>query len=267
MNCRRLLYFLIAVVALGGVASAAAGTSLFESGGFARITEIVDGDTVILSDMRQVRLVGLQAPKLPLGRKNFSKWPFADEAKAALENLALDRDLELRYGGRRIDRHGRILAHLYRKDGLWIQGEMLRLGFARIYTFSDNRALAKEMYALEREARAAQRGIWGHAYYAVRTVGQAAAYIDTFQLVEGRVLAVAQVKGRTYLNFGPDWRTDFTVAISARAAKTFREAGIDLAAMKDKQVRVRGWLKRENGPMIEATHPEQIEFLELSHQR
>jgi len=27
-------------------------------------------------------------------------------------------------------------------------------------------------------------------------------------------------------------------------------------------VRVRGWLKPRNGPMIEASHPEQIELLE-----
>lgn len=267
MLSRRLLCLLFVVAALGGAARASAGMSSLESGGSARVTEVIDGDTVVLSDTRQVRLVGLQAPKLPLGRKNFPKWPLADEAKATLENLALERDLELRYGGQRVDRHGRILAHLYRKDGLWIQGEMLRLGFARVYTFSDNRALAKEMYALEREARAAQRSIWGHAYYAVRTVGQLAAYIDTFQLVEGRVLAVAQVKGRTYLNFGPDWRTDFTVAISAKSLKAFRATGMAPIALKDKRVRIRGWLKRENGPMIEATHPEQIEFLELSHQR
>ena len=72
-----------------------------------RVTEIVDGDTVVLADGRQVRLVGIQAPKLPLGRKGFEPWPLAGEAKAALGQLALGRELRLGFGGRRQDRHGR----------------------------------------------------------------------------------------------------------------------------------------------------------------
>ena len=38
--------------------------------------------------------------------------------------------------------------------------------------------------------------------------------------------------------------------------------GFDLAAYDGRRVRVRGWLKSLNGPMIEVTHPEQIEVLE-----
>ena len=61
----------------------------------ARVVRIVDGDTLVLADRRQVRLVGIQAPKLPLGRAGFKAWPLAEEAKAALAGLALDRDLGL----------------------------------------------------------------------------------------------------------------------------------------------------------------------------
>ena len=53
-----------------------------------RAVEIVDGDTLVLEDGLQVRLVGTQAPKLPLGRPNFQTWPLATEAKAALARLA-----------------------------------------------------------------------------------------------------------------------------------------------------------------------------------
>jgi endonuclease YncB( thermonuclease family) len=39
------------------------------------VNAVVDGDTVVLEsavmDANQVRLVGILAPKLPLGRKNF----------------------------------------------------------------------------------------------------------------------------------------------------------------------------------------------------
>ena len=230
------------------------------------VKEVVDGDTVVLDrpvdGAIQVRLVGLQAPKLPLGRPNFPTWPLAAESKRALEDLILGKPVELRYGGRRMDRHGRLLAHLHGPGGVWVQGELLDRGMARVYSFPDNRWKVAEMLAIEGEARRRGRGIWGHAFYAVRNPAEAARHRDTFQLVEGRVLDAAKVKGRVYLNFGVDWRTDFTVSISARPLRLFAKTGVDALALEGRIVRARGWLKSRNGPMIEATHPEQIEVLE-----
>jgi endonuclease YncB( thermonuclease family) len=224
---------------------------------------ITDGDTLELADGRIVRLVGIQAPKLPLGRPNFPTWPLAPEAGAALAALAQGRRLTPWFGGARGDRHGRVLAHLVREDGLWLQGEMLARGMARVYTFEDNRAVAAAMYALERQARAGRLGIWAHPFYRVLADGEADRHIGTFQLVEGRVLEAALVRGQGYLNFGADWRTDFTVAVPKRALATFRAAfGRKLEGLQGKRIRVRGWLRRFNGPMIEATHPEQIEVLD-----
>ncbi|MEE8393692.1 MAG: thermonuclease family protein, partial [Rhodospirillales bacterium] len=236
--------------------------SALEKGETATVREVVDGDTVVLADGRQVRLTGIQAPKLPLGRAGFSKWPLAGEAKAALGGLVLGKEVELRYGGRRMDRHGRVLAHLFTLGGgVWVQGSMLGLGLARVYTFADNRRMAAEMYALERGAREDKLGIWGRSFYGVRVPEEMARDIDTFQVVEGTVLDAALVRGRIYLNFGADWRTDFTVTISPRAGKLFRKSGSDPLSLKGRRIRVRGWIKSYNGPMIEASHPEQIEIL------
>ena len=53
-------------------------------GGAATVVEIVDGDTLRLDDGEQVRLVGLQTPKLPLGRPNFKTWPLGNGSKDTL---------------------------------------------------------------------------------------------------------------------------------------------------------------------------------------
>jgi endonuclease YncB( thermonuclease family) len=249
------------VLVLGSARFVAAAEGL-TAGGTDKVVEVVDGDTVKLSSGDQVRLVGLQAPKLPLGRPDFEKWPLADEAKAALSGLVLGRTVTLSYGGRRIDRYRRLLAHLHLPDGRWVQGEMLRLGLARVYTFADNRALAGRMYALEAAARAARRGIWANAYYAVRTDTEAARHADSFQLVEGTVYQAARTRRLIYLNFERNWRRDFTVEIDKRAERLFRAAGIDPLAYEGKRIRVRGWVKLRNGPAIRVTHPEQIEPLD-----
>ena len=232
-----------------------------KAGGRAKAVEIVDGDTLVLEDGRQVRLVGIQAPKLPLGRKGFKPWPLAGAAKQALGRLALGKTLALAYGGQARDRHRRLLAHLFDAEGTWIQGALLERGLARVYSFADNRALVPEMLALEAEARAARRGIWAHPFYAVRTADQAARHIGGFELVEGRVREVAIVRGRAYLNFGADWREDFTVTLAPAERRRFEAEGFAPEVYRGRLVRVRGWLKSYNGPMIEATHPEQIEVI------
>ena len=248
-------------------ADAAAPLEALEAGADGVVAEVVDGDTLALADGTVVRLVGLQAPKLALGRPGFADWPLAQAARGALTDLVLDRRVSLRYGGRARDRHGRALAHLLREVGVWVQGEMLARGMARVYSFADNRALVAEMLAIEARARTAERGIWGHRFYRVRAPEQLADALGSFQLVEGRVHAAAVVRGRLYLNFGADWREDFTVTVAPRDRpafeRAFAAAGLaPLEALTGRQIRARGWIDDYNGPQIEATHPEQIELLE-----
>ncbi len=231
-------------------------------GGSGVVAEVVDGDTLVLEDGTNVRLVGIMTPKLPLGRRGCPTEPLARDAKAALEDLTLGRRVTLSYGGRRTDRDGRALAHLHDEDGLWIQGELLRRGLARVYTFSDNTARSARMLALENETRQSGDGVWNHEYYRVLDIEETGAAIGSFQLVEGLVVDAAKVRGRAYLNFGPDYRSDFTITISPRDMRTFRRAGVDPTTLEGRRVRVRGWLQSLNGPMIEVTHPEQIEVLE-----
>ena len=233
-----------------------------EPGGPARVVEVIDGDTVVLASGEQVRLVGIQAPKLALGRPNFEPWPLAQEANEALEALLLNRGVVLSYGGRRIDRHGRLLAHLDTEQGAWVQGAMLEAGLARVYSFRDNRARVAEMLELERAAREAGRGIWADPFYRVLEPEETEEYVGSFRIVEGRVLSAAIVKGRGYLNFGADWRSDFTVSIAGKDLRLFEAEGIEITSFEGRVIRARGWLKSFNGPMIEATHPEQIELVE-----
>jgi|TARA_B100000315_G_scaffold206117_1_gene200373 endonuclease YncB( thermonuclease family) len=237
-----------------------------EPGQLALVSGVIDGDTVSLAEAisgaTEIRLVGIQAPKLPLGRAGFRKWPLADAAKAVLARLTLNQRVRLSYGGRRLDRHGRLLAHLNLESGVWVQGEMLARGLARVYSFADNRARVAEMLELERRARGKRRGIWRLGYYRILEPLEAVRRINSFQLVEGRILDAAIIRGRAYLNFGANWRTDFTISLAPKVARLFRREGIEPGALKGKRVRVRGWLKSFNGPMINATHPEQIEVLE-----
>ncbi len=232
-----------------------------------RISEIADGGVVLSEPVMGAASARLAGVQLPLaGNPGAKAWPLADAASKALESLVRGKTVRLDPTAEGPDRHGRLAAHVFLEDGTWIQGEMLRLGLARVRTRPDENRRARDMLAIEDGARKGRIGIWGHPFYAVRGPLGLERFVGTFQVVEGTVVDAALVKGRAYLNFGADWRDDFTVSIAPRNLKRFAEAGLDPLAAKGRLVRVRGWLESRNGPMIAATHPEQLELTGVGHE-
>lgn len=233
-----------------------------------QLRSVMDGDTLYLDSGLKVRLSAIQAPKLPLGRKGFEAWPLGEESKATLKKLTTGKTLQLYYGGERRDRYDRALAQIYslnsegEKD-IWLQEEMVRLGMARVYTWPDTFQDSNTLYAAEIKARDAKRGIWNDNYYRIRgpEPNALAQDIDSYQIVQGVITSAADVRGQIYLNFGADYKTDFTIAISKRNRKRFEKAGLNLLNLEGATVRVRGWIEMSNGPMVWLDHPERLEVL------
>ena len=229
----------------------------------ARVVEVIDGGTVLLDDGETVRLAGIEVPSTPAAEAGSAATRLAVDARQALAALVQGRGVALASGDARRDRYGRLRAHLVRTDDdTWVQGALLDAGLARVHSLVDDRVAVADMLAIESRARAERLGIWSRPDYRVRSATEANRGLRRFQLVEGRVRAAAVVRGRGYLNFGDDWREDFTVSISPRDRRRFEAAGIAVEDYEGRLLRVRGWVDSFNGPMIEATHPEQIEVLE-----
>jgi len=238
------------------------------AGEIGQLRSVLDGDTLYLNNGLKVRLSAIQAPKLPLGRKGFEAWPLGEESKAALIDLTDGQTLQLYYGGEQRDRYDRALAQTYtlKADGgrdVWLQEEMVRRGMARVYTWPDTFQDSEKLYAAEMLARDAKRGIWGHDYYRIRVPepNALAQDVDSYQIVQGVITSAADVRGQIYLNFGADYKTDFTIAIAKRDRKRFKAAGIDPLSLEGATVRVRGWIELSNGPMVWLDHPERLEIL------
>lgn len=250
---------------LMGSANLSENKNQLKAGETGLVTEVVNGDTLFLDNGLKVRLSAIQAPKLPLGRPGFKTWPLAANAKDALSQMAYRKNVQLFYGGKERDRYDRALAQAFigTQDDLWIQEEMLRQGWARVYTWPDTWQNSDRLYAAEREARNANRGIWAHDYYEIRSPdpNNLAQDVDSFQIVEGIVTSVADIRGRIYLNFGADYKTDFTIAIEKNDRKRFKSTSYDLKELAGATVRIRGWVELTNGPIIWLDHPERLEVL------
>jgi len=127
----------------------------------ARIIRVIDGDTVeaeINGEFDRIRLLRINTPEMTDTRPDVLE--LARASRLALERLVLNHVVTLEYDRVRRDKYGRILAHLHRADGLWVNREMVRLGFAEIMTIPPNVKHTDELLAAEREAREGKRGLW-----------------------------------------------------------------------------------------------------------
>jgi micrococcal nuclease len=120
----------------------------------------VDGDTLGVRRGERVRLIGVDTPETKHPKQGAEC--FGTAASAFLvELLPVETEVRLVYDVEREDRYGRILAYLYRvRDGLFVNAELVRTGYAQAYTVPPNIAHAEEFLALQARAREAERGLW-----------------------------------------------------------------------------------------------------------
>jgi len=252
---------ILPLVLSSGVAMAACQLTGHEEG---IVVAVLDGETFTMADQRQVRLINAASVRPFLMAGQNGDPALAEAAKAALTKLVAGKTIILRYGGRPKDRYGRVLAQVYLAGGQWVQGAMVSQGHARVYSYRDNHACVQELLSREIQARKAKRGLWNIAAYHIKSaqkIKQLNGVPNSFQLVEGRVNKVARFGKRVFLNFGEDWKSDFTVTIPPASVRLFTKARIDLKALEGRKIRTRGWIQLRNGPSIEVTHPGQIEVL------
>jgi micrococcal nuclease len=166
---RRIVIALLLIVA---AAAGAGSSSLFDDehagrtgaggSGDGRVVKVVDGDTihVVLSGRPEtVRYIGVDTPETKHPTKGVQCYGRAAAAFNARlvggERVRLVGDVEQR------DRYGRLLAYVYRaRDGLFVNAELARLGYARPLSIAPDVRHAARFAALAREARQQRKGLW-----------------------------------------------------------------------------------------------------------
>jgi micrococcal nuclease len=130
-------------------------------GDLVSVTRIIDGDTLEVSTGEKVRLIGIDTPETRHPSRPVECFG-AQATEHATALMGPGTDVRLVYDVERTDRYGRTLAYVYRAaDGLFVNLEMVRDGFAVTATYPPNVAHAEEFLPAEREARSNNRGLWG----------------------------------------------------------------------------------------------------------
>ena len=102
---------------------------LRENEGAVVVSQVIDGDTIVLTDGNSVRLIGINAPEA--GHNCYQ------EATNELKDLVLGKQVRLEEGIEDKDPYGRLLRYVY-VEGLFVNLEMVREGYAATYAYGEN---------------------------------------------------------------------------------------------------------------------------------
>jgi micrococcal nuclease len=122
-----------------------------------RVRQIIDGDTITVSGVGVVRLLGVDAPEKTGGYRQSE--PYGDAATAFMKRLLEGQIVRLEYDGATKDQYNRTLAYVFLPDGRLANVEIIKAGFAETYRRFEYRR-KPDFFAAEREAKDAKRGMW-----------------------------------------------------------------------------------------------------------
>ena len=120
----------------------------------ARVTRVIDGDTITIAGGYKVRYIGIDTPEV---------YPrveaFGIEAWQANRELVEGKEVRLERDVTETDRYGRLLRYVY-VDDIFVNAELVRLGLARSKAYPPDTEYQDLLEEMEAEAREAGRGMW-----------------------------------------------------------------------------------------------------------
>lgn len=269
-----------AALALLALLLAACGPQLgdLEKGETGRVVRAFNGDTLELDNGLRIFLAEIDAPA--------RDQPYAAQAQAELEALALHRQVQLAYGGAKRwvgrPREGQesapeaAIAHVFVKSEgggwFWLQHELVSRGAAYARPRRENFARSADLAKIEAHARTSERGLWGQREYRALNARTAAAIAREaggnclagaapYRIVEGRISEARNFERRAALTLeGGDEAAPFTLVVFGDNHAAW--SGAPLGSLTGARVRARGPLGvYRDAPQLCLEHASQLEVL------
>lgn len=145
MNIKFLTIVLLSLLLISGCASPPQ-TAL--------VTEVIDGDTIVIEGGFHVRYIGIDTPEVHPRLEAYGM-----EALQANRELVEGKEVRLERDVSETDKYGRLLRYVYVND-IFVNAELVRQGKAYAQDYPPDIKFQDYLEGLETEAREADRGIW-----------------------------------------------------------------------------------------------------------
>lgn len=213
------------------------------------VQRVIDGDTIVLSDERHVRLTGINTPEL--NHNNKPSQAGAELARNRLLTLLKSQSvIKLKFDKERFDRHGRTLAHLYLGNGMNIQAQLLLEGLAMPLTIPPN-VLNLDCYTtVSQIARNEGRALWALPQYKPQKVTSLTGSERGFHMITGKVRRVSESRSALWINL------ENNVALRIVKDDLDYFSRDKLKSLPGELIEAKGWLYKKKGQLrMRIRHP------------
>ena len=129
---------------------------------FAKVTRVIDGDTIVIDTGEHIRYIGINTPEVETNEC------FATEASEINKNLVLGKTVKLEKDISETDKYGRLLRYVYVEDknvgDNFINNELIKNGSARVETVKPDIKYESEFVTWQRFAKQNNLGLWGKCF-------------------------------------------------------------------------------------------------------
>jgi len=126
-------------------------TDVFEPKQNVIVTQIIDGDTLVVEGGARIRLIGINTPE--------KGQAFYSEAKSFLSNLTLQKTISLEKDVENMDQYDRYLRYIWLNNTL-VNVKLVKQGLAFALSYEPNIKYQQEIADAEQEAKANKIGLW-----------------------------------------------------------------------------------------------------------
>ena len=113
-----------------------------------KVVRVREGNLLVLNNGKKVRLIGVDA---------------SEQAKSFVREMVEGKEIKLKYDRQRIDSKGHLRAYVYLLDGMFLNAEIIKQGYAyvnREFTFK----YFEQFRQYEQEAKEEKKGMWADLY-------------------------------------------------------------------------------------------------------
>lgn len=118
------------------------------------VNRVVDGDTLVLDDGREVRLIGVDAPELYPEEQCYGP-----ESKAGLKAWLEGKTVSLEKDVSEVDQYDRLLRYVWVEDSM-VNEEIVRRGWARARAYEPDTSHETRLFLAQTIAQTGGLGMW-----------------------------------------------------------------------------------------------------------
>jgi endonuclease YncB( thermonuclease family) len=203
---------------------------------------VIDGDTIISSEDRHIRLIGIDTPEInhDTGRPEpgaYAAREYLQELLAGTAGVDLVLDTETH------DRYGRLLAHVLLPDGTNVQAALLEQGLAVPFTYPPNLKFAECYRQAAAQAAASGRGLWRLPGLQPMAAGDLNDEHRGYRVIKGEITKIINSERLLILFMA----AGFSIKIHKADLQYFNS--MDVGSLAGRQIRAQGHIFRQGGEL------------------